>query len=197
MGKQADLVGKRFGMLEVISFARFGKGQRAYWNCRCDCGKLSITPTSNLTSGNSTSCGCVRISHHLSRSRQYKIWQSMKTRCSNESNPNFTKYGAKGIKYDPKWETFDGFWEDMQYGYSTDKTIERKDSRGPYNKDNCIWASYREQNNNRSSCVCLTHNGETKTITQWAKEMNFSRSKLYRLKNHGLTDDQIFKEMKS
>jgi hypothetical protein len=34
------------------------KSGNAMWECICDCGTLVVVPTSNLRSGNSTSCGC-------------------------------------------------------------------------------------------------------------------------------------------
>lgn len=52
-----DLVGQRFGKLEVISYA-YTNGGRAFWNCVCDCGNTSIVCTASLRSGNTTSCGC-------------------------------------------------------------------------------------------------------------------------------------------
>ena len=52
-----DLAGRRFGQLEVLSYA--GKQNGFFmWNCRCDCGKEWKVRQSNLQSGHTTSCGC-------------------------------------------------------------------------------------------------------------------------------------------
>lgn len=32
------------------------------WLCKCDCGQTAIVETSNLTTGNTKSCGCLRES---------------------------------------------------------------------------------------------------------------------------------------
>lgn len=51
--------GKRFGKLTVISYNR-KEGGFHIWNCRCDCGKEIEARQSNLQSGWTTSCGCLR-----------------------------------------------------------------------------------------------------------------------------------------
>jgi hypothetical protein len=50
-----NLVGQRFGKLEVIKRA---EGGRSAWICRCDCGKESVVLTGNLRRKHTTSCGC-------------------------------------------------------------------------------------------------------------------------------------------
>lgn len=54
-----DLTGRRFGRLKVIKRAA-NRGNHTAWRCRCDCGKVSIIRTSNLTTGRSQSCGCLQ-----------------------------------------------------------------------------------------------------------------------------------------
>lgn len=54
-----DWVGKRFGMLTVLSYAGKEKGFHI-WHCRCDCGNTVDVRQSNLQSGWTTSCGCQR-----------------------------------------------------------------------------------------------------------------------------------------
>lgn len=54
-----DWVGKRFGMLTVLSYARKEKGFHI-WHCRCDCGREVDVRQSNLQSGWTKSCGCQR-----------------------------------------------------------------------------------------------------------------------------------------
>jgi hypothetical protein len=48
-------------------------------------------------------------------------------------------------------------------------TIERKDNNGPYSKDNCRWATPREQGNNRRTNRLIAYRGETRTISDWAR----------------------------
>ena len=55
-----DLSGQKFGKLTAIRYVikTRGKKRRGKWECRCSCGKIVDVLTSNLNSGNSTSCGC-------------------------------------------------------------------------------------------------------------------------------------------
>lgn len=65
-----NLIGKRFGRLLVISrnyekqknLLEQGKGNKAYWNCLCDCGNSVIVGSSALKNKRhpTVSCGCYR-----------------------------------------------------------------------------------------------------------------------------------------
>lgn len=48
-------VGNKYGRLTVLEYAENGK-----YLCKCDCGNTIIVETSNLTSGNTQSCGCLQ-----------------------------------------------------------------------------------------------------------------------------------------
>ncbi|MCI5648170.1 MAG: transcriptional regulator [Fusicatenibacter sp.] len=61
-GKKPQLkawVGKRFGMLTVLSYARKENGVHI-WHCKYDCGNFVDVRQSNLQNGWTTSCGCRR-----------------------------------------------------------------------------------------------------------------------------------------
>jgi hypothetical protein len=79
----------------------------------------------------------------------YISWNNMKNRCRNSSNPkSVINYQSRGIGYDPRWESFALFLEDM--GVRPDgKTLERLDNSKGYYKSNCTWASVSQQNRNR------------------------------------------------
>ena len=60
-----DLLGKRFGRLLVIRFDSLrqrgnGMSNKAYWLCRCDCGKEVAVGSDCLVRGQTRSCGCLR-----------------------------------------------------------------------------------------------------------------------------------------
>lgn len=62
--RKIDLTGQRFGRLVVVgetnrSSKPDGQVVRNF-NCLCECGNKCIVTYSNLTSGNSKSCGCKR-----------------------------------------------------------------------------------------------------------------------------------------
>lgn len=49
-----DLSGQTFGKLKPIQY------NNGRWACMCDCGNVAFVKTGNLTSGNSSSCGCAK-----------------------------------------------------------------------------------------------------------------------------------------
>lgn len=59
MAKAADLTGKRFGRLVVTEKLQSRKG-RIVWRCKCDCGDYTDVISTYLTTGQTTSCGCVK-----------------------------------------------------------------------------------------------------------------------------------------
>jgi hypothetical protein len=57
--RRLDLTGERFGKLTVLGLNRVDAGL-TYWDCRCECGKKTITVGTKLSQGKSKSCGCQR-----------------------------------------------------------------------------------------------------------------------------------------
>jgi len=55
-----DLVGRRYGLLTVVSRAGTRDGH-ALWNCRCDCGGVKAVTTGMLNYGVVRSCGCLKF----------------------------------------------------------------------------------------------------------------------------------------
>ena len=166
-------IGNRFGRLFVTSRAVNLKDGTARWVCMCDCGK-SVTNTGvALRSGVIVSCGCymreTKIKHMRCFTPEYKSWQGMKERCHNPQSKDFARYGGRGVHVCDKWrDSFEAFYNDMGprvRGLS----IERIDNNGHYSPDNCAWATVKEQSNNRRSSHFITFNGETRTVSQWAK----------------------------
>ncbi len=56
---EEELVGKRFGRLVVISKVD-KKNRHERWLCKCECGNEVVVQYSNLVSGNTASCGCLK-----------------------------------------------------------------------------------------------------------------------------------------
>lgn len=81
------------------------------------------------------------------------IWWTMKQRCNSKAPNRYKYYGARGITYDPKWETFEGFKEDMEEGYGDTLQIDRIDNDGNYCKENCRWVTARQNTMNRRKYV--------------------------------------------
>jgi len=146
--------GAVFNRLTVISrsedkvFANGGRKIRVV--AECSCGVIKTYYLSALKTGNTKSCGCYNLerisSHGMYGTRQYQIWADMKNRCNDKSHEG---YGEKGVTYQESWGDFQSFWSDMEEGYSEELTIERIDPSGNYTKENCKWATKKEQTRNR------------------------------------------------
>lgn len=87
--------------------------------------------------------------HGMKHTRQYGIWLAMKARCNRKTTINYKYYGGKGITYDPRWNKFLPFWEDMKEGYADNLTIDRIDGTKGYYKENCRWITIQEQQKNK------------------------------------------------
>lgn len=59
MGRIDNLIGKKFGELEVIARSGSNKQNRATWLCGCSCGNEKIISGHDMKHGGTISCGCV------------------------------------------------------------------------------------------------------------------------------------------
>jgi hypothetical protein len=83
------------------------------------------------------------------RSRTYSCWDGMMQRCTNPKHKKHKDYGAKGITVCDRWLEFNNFLEDM--GEKPEGlTLDRKDPKKGYYKENCRWATYEQQNRHLS-----------------------------------------------
>lgn len=57
---KSNLVNKRFGRLTVKAPTNIRKYGKIVWLCKCDCGNTVYACTSDLTSEDTQSCGCLK-----------------------------------------------------------------------------------------------------------------------------------------
>lgn len=162
MAKARDLVGLRFGLLTVLQEADplwRSNGYRIRRHlCQCDCGGTAVVTQSNLVSGGTRSCGCRagRLRHGHRRAHQssptHTTWCAMRARCQNPGHSAYPRYGGAGITVCPRWADpdtgFQAFLADM--GERPEgHTLDRIDASLGYFKENCRWATSRQQYENK------------------------------------------------
>ena len=204
MRKCVDLVGQRFGKLEVVSYSHSRNG--AYWLCKCDCGNTSVARGTSLRAGEVKSCGCgsleaarknaeaSRTKHGFAhKERLYETWKNMKRRCYNPTNKRAKFYAEKCVTVCDEWrDDYLAFrsWA-LANGYNDTLKIDRIDNDGDYCPENCRWATDKVQANNQSRNRLLTYNGETLTMAQWADKLGYSYSAINHRVQRGWSMERI------
>lgn len=178
MSRFVDITGKRFNDLVVIERMENAKGGVTVWKCQCDCGNITTVRGSNLKNGSVKSCGC-RIhkshnaTHRMSKTRLYREWALIKSRCFNKNIKSYKDYGGRGIKMCNEWaDSFETFrdWA-YQSGYTDELTIERVDHDGDYCPTNCTWIPFNKQQKNRRTSYAIEYNGKTQDLVSWCNEL--------------------------
>lgn len=127
-------------------------GSRPYRRAlfECHCGNEFEAIINGVSSGSRISCGCLakehlkrmsknNVKHNMSRDPIYKVWLGIVTRCTNEKNFAFKKYGARGIGICKEWLDDCFLFIDWakSNGYRKGLQIDRIDNSKGYSPDNC------------------------------------------------------------
>jgi len=191
-GRDGPTVGQT-SRLVVISILR-KKGKKAVAVCKCACGAEKTTLLVHVKSGAVRSCGCLRRessaktgrankkhghSSPVSRSPEYRSWETMKARCCNESNPDYQRYGGRGISVCDEWNhSFEAFLRDMGER-PKNTTLDRVDFNGDYRKENCRWATPSVQQRNKSTNRIVELGGVEMTLVELAEKTGVPYQRLH------------------
>jgi hypothetical protein len=111
-------------------------------------------------------------------SKTYVVWNGILTRCTNPHSVAFRLYGARGITVCERWLDFANFLADMGER-PAGKTIDRyPDQRGNYEPGNCRWATWMEQQRNRTNNRRIEARGLNLTLAEWAERTGCNESVL-------------------
>ncbi|RLA42161.1 MAG: hypothetical protein DRQ64_00265 [Gammaproteobacteria bacterium] len=178
--------GDQFGRLTVV---RVGG---SYASCHCECGTEKEINKGSLRSGRTASCGCLnselasermaaqKTTHGMSRSSEYQVWGALVQRCTNPNNPNYPKYGGRGITVNPLWvESFEAFFQEIGARPSMQHSVDRIDNGQGYEPGNVRWATRSEQQRNTRRNRLLTLGDKTQCMSAWAEELGISRKTLH------------------
>ena len=123
--------------------------------------------------------------HGMIHHRLYRIWANIKTRCYNENFPRKDWQNKKIIMCDEwkndfmnfyEWSIANGYDENAEYGKCT---IDRINSNGNYEPNNCRWIDIKEQARNKRNNALFTYNNETYCIAEWAEKFNIRYNTLW------------------
>lgn len=142
----------KYSMLTILKeISRTSQFRR--FLCKCDCGELKQININNLT--RTKSCWCLPKwqpkTHWLSHTRWYNIWNWINQRCWNKKHEAYHRYWWRWIKCE--WNSIKEFYDDMKEWYSNELSIDRIDNNWNYSKNNCRWATRKQQSNNTRKSI--------------------------------------------
>jgi len=185
-----DRTGEIHGSLTVIQRVLY-PSKSVYWECQCVCGNNTIVRGNKL--GRVKSCGCnqhhgeLHKTHGMYKSKIYKRWNTMISRC------NKPHYKKRAITVCERWKVFENFYEDM--GDVPDNlTLDRIDNNKGYYKENCRWTTAKVQMNNTSNNRYVTYKNMTKTLIQWCEELDVDYGRTVKRISRGLPLEDVFKK---
>lgn len=188
-----DIIGFAFGRWKVVEFFGRGKGNKAMWLCRCQCGKEKVLSNNVLRTGHSKSCGCLKsetskrvmrrtmLKHGLSKTYFTSTWQMMNQRCYNPESKNYHRYGARGIRMCEYIRSSPASLSELLGGRPPLHTVDRINNDGNYSCGVCSecvhnnwatniqWATRKQQARNRHSNLILEIDGQSKTLAEWSE----------------------------
>lgn len=86
--------------------------------------------------------------YHAALGPTYGSWASMRQRCMDPSAMSYSYYGGRGITVCERWNSYANFLADMKER-PVGTSIDRLDNDLGYFKENCRWATPKEQAANR------------------------------------------------
>lgn len=156
-------VGKTIGDHEILEIVdRYPKdpsrGTAIRTKCKI-CGREKFLPVHDFHKGNTrmhSSCG---IGERGEDTKFVTVWEQMRNRTGNPNDPNYYRYGGRGIKCE--WDSILDFKDDMYESYLRARekypnqriTLERIDIDRNYCKENCTWCPHNAQQDNTSKTV--------------------------------------------
>jgi len=116
---------------------------------------------------------CLRHGHTVNRirSKTHNCWVNMRQRCTNQNDPQYERYGGRGIRVCERWNVFENFLKDM--GESPDSlSIERIDNNSNYEPNNCRWATSFEQTRNKRTSLKVEFRGNIVLFVDLCAQFN-------------------------
>ena len=187
---------------------KYGKKQRRLGLFSCDYCNQKVKK--EICGGlRAKSCGCYRekliaqknTTHGFTKNGKdhplYRIWISMRSRCSNKNDLAYKYYGKRGIIVCERWQNdFVVFYKwAMENNYKAGLDIDRRDNNGNYKPSNCRWTT-RAVNQQNSRNAKLNWNvikiiraeykkrKDRKMVAELAKQYGVSKTTIRKILNN-------------
>lgn len=159
---------------------------------KCEyCGTLFQRIPSHIGSHGSKHSYCSKRCSELDRVKDTHYptkssWESMLYRCGNKNSIGWENYGGRGIKVCERWNVYENFIEDMGER-PNGMSLDRIDVNKGYFKENCRWATSKQQARNTRKNRIVEHNGESKCLMEWCEKFGLEyRSTWHQVVRKGL-----------
>ena len=196
-----DIEGLRFHHVTIgkeapIHWMPSGQTRRKFFY-KCDCGNVGTTFLHHIKRQRPKSCGCqnknligaAQRTHGMADTVEFTAWKHMKARCLLKTRNDYHNYGGRGISFCARWLKFENFFEDMGKR-PCGMSLDRIDVNGDYCKENCRWATPRQQANNTRTNHWVTAQGRTQTTAMWAHELGMKPDTLRHRLRKGMTPER-------
>lgn len=138
-----NLIGQRYGMLEVFSKADVMTYGADRWICKCDCGNTAVFTRTQLEGNHRLSCGCLSGGGEATKKLRLnrKEYNEMIARCEGRKDSRYQNEVEKGIIVCSDWyDDFNKFYKwSLKNGYEPGLKLGRVDIEHDYEPDNCYW----------------------------------------------------------
>jgi hypothetical protein len=124
----------------------------------------------------------------------YTVWQGMRRRCLNPNFKQWKDYGGRGITICREWDSYDQFVSDMGPRPTPKHTLERKNNDLGYSKENCKWATRKEQQHNQTVTRKVTIEGVEYIAVELAEKYGIKTDTIVERATEGLSFDAVTKK---
>lgn len=155
------MIGKKYGKLTITEFSHMKNGN-SYWKCLCDCNNTKVLAAYHLKSGDTASCGCLKVYKHgreeTGLKTLYRTYKKNSKRYGREFNVSleeFKEITSKNCHYcgiEPMCIAKSVCKDSKKLEHTTYKYngIDRINSNKGYERDNivpcCKWCNIAKSN---------------------------------------------------